>query len=62
PTRGGVATWAIASTAMVADGVATALFFDLDPALLARHGIEYVRMFADGRVEHSPALPGEVFA
>lgn len=62
PTRGVVATWAIASTAMVADGVATALFFDLDPALLARHGIEYVRMFADGRVEHSPALPGEVFA
>jgi FAD:protein FMN transferase len=62
PTRGVVATWAIARSAMVADGVATALFFDVDPALIARHDVEYVRMFADGRVEHSPALPGEVFA
>jgi FAD:protein FMN transferase len=62
PTRGVVATWAIARSAMVADGVATALFFDVDPGLLARHDVEYVRMFADGRVEHSPALPGEVFA
>lgn len=62
PTRGVVATWALARSAMVADGVATALFFDADPDLLSRHGVDYVRMFADGRVERSPDLPGELFA
>jgi FAD:protein FMN transferase len=62
PTRGVVATWAIARSAMLADGIATALFFDVAPNLLARHDVEYVRMSADGRVEHSPGLPGEVFA
>jgi thiamine biosynthesis lipoprotein len=62
PTRGVVATWAIAASAMVADGVATALFFDVDPDLLRRHAVQYVRMFADGRIERSPGLPGEVFA
>lgn len=62
PTRGVVATWAIAPTALVADGVATALFFDVDPNLTARHLVDWVRMFADGRVERSAALPGEVFA
>lgn len=62
PTREVVATWAIARSAMVADGIATALFFDVDPGLLHRHDADYVRMFADGRVERSPALPGEVFA
>ena len=62
PVRGVVATWAIAPSAMVADGVATALFFDPDPDLVNRHGVEYVRMFADGRIERSPELPGEVFA
>jgi thiamine biosynthesis lipoprotein len=62
PVRGVVATWAIADTAMVADGLATALFFDVDPELLARHDAEWVRMFADGRAQRSPGLPGEVFA
>ena len=62
PARGVVATWALSSSAMVADGIATALFFDVDPNLLHRHDVQYVRMFADGRVEHSPGLPGEVFA
>jgi FAD:protein FMN transferase len=62
PTRRVVATWAIARSTMIADGIATALFFDVDPELLARHDAEYVRMFADGRVERSPGLPGEVFA
>ncbi len=62
PTAAVVAAWALAPTALVADGVATALFFDPDPDLLRRHHVEYVRMYADGRVEHSPSFPGEVFA
>jgi thiamine biosynthesis lipoprotein len=61
PTRAIVATWAIARSAMIADGIATALFFDVAPNLLARHDVEYVRMFADGRIETSSDLPGEVF-
>lgn len=61
PTRTVVATWAIADTAMVADGAATALFFDVDPAFLARHRVEHVRLFSDGRVDVSPDWPGEVF-
>ena len=61
PTVAVIATWALAPTALVADGVATALFFDVDPNLLARHHVEYVRMYADGRVEHSPSFPGELF-
>lgn len=61
PTAGVIATWALAPDALHADGLATALFFDPDPQLLAAEGVSYVRMFADGRLEHSPSFPGEVF-
>lgn len=62
PTADVVATWALAPTCLVADGCATALFFDVDPDLLSRWDVEWVRMFADGRVERSADFPGEVFA
>ena len=39
-----------------------ALFFDVDPNLTTRHRVDYVRMFADGRLERSADFPGEVFA
>ena len=62
PTREVVATWAIAATAMEADGLATALFF-APPARLERvFAFTGVRVFADGRYERSAALPGELFA
>lgn len=57
-----VATWVLAPDGLTADGLATALFFDPAPNLLARDDVSYVRMFADGRVESSPSFPGEVFA
>lgn len=57
-----IATWAIAPTALEADGAATALFFDVDPGFLSRHGVEFARMSRDGRVERSDGFPGEVFA
>lgn len=51
-----VATWAIASDAAVADGLATALFFT-NPADLAPLGaFAFVRRFADGRTDCSSAL------
>jgi thiamine biosynthesis lipoprotein len=61
PTASVIATWALAPDALHADGLATALFFDPAPNLLDAPGVSYVRMFANGRVEHSPTFPGELF-
>jgi len=61
PTSTIVATWAIAPTALAADGLATALFF-ADPAQLSElFDFQWVRMNAAGRVEFSPDLDGELF-
>lgn len=62
PTAEVVATWVLAPNAMVADGLATALFFECASNLVARNDVSYVRMFADGRVERSSSFAGEVFA
>lgn len=61
PTNSVIATWALAPDTLRADGLATALFFDPDPALLSGDGVSFVRMFADGRVQSSPSFPGELF-
>ena len=61
PVRSIVATWAIAPTAMRADAVATALFFDGGPELAHEWGVEWVRMTSDGRVEWSPGSKAELF-
>lgn len=61
PTAGVVASWAIASDARTADGAATALFFETDPAFYRDHGVTTVRLFASGRVEASASFSGEVF-
>jgi thiamine biosynthesis lipoprotein len=62
PVRDVVATWAVAADDLTADGAATALFFDVDPAWLERRGVEWVRMLHGGALEASPGFPGEVFA
>nr|WP_184240156.1 FAD:protein FMN transferase [Conyzicola lurida] len=62
PVRRVIATWAIAPTALVADGLATALFLAEPGRLAQTFDFEFVRMFADGRVDHSPTLNGELFA
>jgi thiamine biosynthesis lipoprotein len=61
PTRTVIATWAVADTALEADGLATALFFVDAELLAAEFGFSYVRMFANGTVEFSPNLDGELF-
>ena len=58
PTRNVIATWAIAENAMLADGLATALFFEVSDLPF---DFEFVRMFATGRVESSPGFDGELF-
>lgn len=61
PVRTVAATWALAPTAMIADAIATALFFDGGPQLAFEWGAEWVRMTTDGRVEWSPGSPAELF-
>jgi thiamine biosynthesis lipoprotein len=61
PVRAYAATWAVASDAMHADALATALFFDGGPELAAAWGAEWVRMRTDGRVEWSPGSTAELF-
>ncbi|MCM6760967.1 FAD:protein FMN transferase [Rathayibacter sp. ZW T2_19] len=56
-----VATWAIADTALLADGLATALFVSPPEVLAERFDFEFVRVFSDGTLHHSPRFPGEVF-
>lgn len=61
PTQSVAATWALASSGLVADGLATALFFASAPELSVSFHFEYVRMFPDSRVEYSRSFPGELF-
>jgi FAD:protein FMN transferase len=61
PTQRVIATWAIAPTALDADGIATALFFADPVALAADFHFTFVRMFANGTTEFSPDLDGELF-
>ncbi len=61
PVDAYAATWAVADTAMRADALATALFFDGGAELAARWGCTWVRMRTDGRVEWSPGSTAELF-
>lgn len=61
PARTWAATWAFADTAMIADAVATALFFDGGPQLAAHLGASWVRMSTAGVAERSPDCPAELF-
>jgi len=62
PTSDIIATWAIAKNGLLADGLATALFF-VPPARLAPHfDFDWVRMHSNGVAERSRTLRGEVFS
>lgn len=56
-----MATWALAPEAMLADAVATALFFDGGPELAARWDVQWVRMNQARQVEWSPRVTAELF-
>ncbi len=53
--------WTVADTTLVADAMATALFFAEPEALLKEYPFEYLMMYADGSVKFSKGFPGEVF-
>jgi len=65
PVRDVAATWVIAGSAMVADGLATALFFT-SPAqtrtLAAAFGADWLRVRSDGSAHWSTTLEGELFS
>lgn len=61
PTNAIIATWVIAGSAMVADGIATALFMTDPDSLLPRYDFQYVRMHADQSVDYSHNLQGALF-
>jgi thiamine biosynthesis lipoprotein len=61
PVDSVIATWVVSETAVIADGLATALFF-VGPEQLARQfTFSFVRLMADGSVEHSNDIKGELF-
>ena len=65
PVRDVSATWVIAGSAMVADGLATALFFT-SPAqtrtLAAAFGADWLRVRSDGSAHWSTTFEGELFS
>ncbi len=61
PVEDIVATWVMSKEAMIADGLATALFF-VDSEILASHyDFQYVRMYKDGTIDYSRGFKGELF-
>jgi thiamine biosynthesis lipoprotein len=66
PTTDVVATWALAPTALLADGLATALFFagpvELAAAFEAAGPVETVAVRSDGLLTASPSFSGDLFS
>lgn len=60
PTTEIAATWVIADTAMLADGLATALFF-VPPSRLEQFTFEYLVLYADNSINRSAGFPAELF-
>lgn len=60
PVRDVVATWVIADSTMVADGLATALFF-VPFETLNKWDFEAVRLLGDGSIEKTDTFVGELF-
>lgn len=62
PVEDIIATWVVADSAMLADGLATALFFTSPQKLATRYTYEYMRMHADGSIEYSDYFSKGVFS
>lgn len=55
-----IATWVMSEQAMVADGLATALFF-VPPVRLTHFAFHYAILHRDGTLEHSPQFLQEIY-
>ena len=61
PVQDITATWVLADSTMLADGLATALFL-CEPEILAKqYDFQYVRYFTDGSLDYSTNFEGELF-
>ena len=61
PVRDVIATWVVAKNALLADGLATALFFTSADKLKGYFQFSSVRMFTDNTIEKSKNFRGELF-
>lgn len=61
PVRTAVATWALADTTMVADALATALFFVPGAELQRSFDFSWLTVFSDGSAAHSAEFEGTLF-
>ena len=62
PVRTAVATWAVAETAMVADALATALFFVPGNMLQETFDFSWLTVFSDGSAAYSAEFEGTLFS
>lgn len=57
-----VAVWVVAETALIADSIATCLFFVHPDVLISSYKFEYVIVRDDGRLSRSSNFKGEIFS
>jgi thiamine biosynthesis lipoprotein len=62
PVRTAVATWALADTAVLADALATALFFVPGGTLQEEFEFSWLTVFSDGSAAYSAAFEGTLFS
>ncbi|SFU13884.1 FAD:protein FMN transferase [Arthrobacter sp. ov118] len=62
PVRTVVASWVMAETAMVADALATALFFVDGPRLEKEFDFDWLTAYSDGHAEFSTGFEGALFS
>jgi FAD:protein FMN transferase len=62
PVRTVVASWAMARTAMLADALATALFFVEGTRLQAEFEFSWLTVYSDGHAEYSADFEGALFS
>lgn len=61
PVRTAVATWAVAGTAVLADALATALFFVPGATLEENFDFSWLTVFSDGTAAYSAGFAGTLF-
>lgn len=62
PVRTAVATWTLADTALVADALATALFFVPGATLQETFDFSWLTVFSDGSAAYSAGFEGALFS
>ena len=61
PTNDVIATWVMTGDTMIADGLATALFFVDAQRLAGIADFQFVSMRANGKIEHSKQFMGQLY-